>query len=87
VLVRGRTPLFDALGALFWAAGLITTLRVVAGGASPPGLLFGALLAGVVAAVLSRRLTRGGGGTASPSGVTAAGAHYKSRPASPSAPE
>ena len=46
VLVRGRTPLIDALGALIWAAGLITTLRLVAGGASPPGLLFGALLAG-----------------------------------------
>jgi tRNA A-37 threonylcarbamoyl transferase component Bud32 len=56
VLVRGRTPLLDALGALIWAAGLITTLRLVAGSASPPGLLFGALLAAVVAAVLSRRM-------------------------------
>ena len=46
LLMRGRTPLLDALGALIWAAGLITTLRLVAGGASPPGLLFGALLAG-----------------------------------------
>ncbi|MGA9372341.1 MAG: serine/threonine-protein kinase [Solirubrobacterales bacterium] len=59
VLVRGRTPLLDALGALIWAAGLITTLRVVAGGTSPPGLLFGALLAAIVAAVLSRRGDRG----------------------------
>ncbi len=56
VLVRGRTPLLDALGALIWAAGLITTLKLVAGSTSPPGLLFGALLAGAVAAVLSRRL-------------------------------
>jgi eukaryotic-like serine/threonine-protein kinase len=56
VLVRGRTPLLDALGALIWAAGLITTLRLVAGSTSPPGLLFGALLAAVVAAVLTRRI-------------------------------
>jgi eukaryotic-like serine/threonine-protein kinase len=56
LLVRGRTPLIDALGALIWAAGLITTLRLVAGGTSPPGLLFGALLAAVIAALLARRM-------------------------------
>jgi hypothetical protein len=56
LLVRGRTPLIDALGALIWAAGLITTLKLVAGSTSPPGLLFGALLAAVVAAFLSRRM-------------------------------
>jgi hypothetical protein len=56
VLIRGRTPLLDGLGALIWAAGLITTLKLVAGSASPPGLLFGALLAALVAALLSRRL-------------------------------
>ncbi|MGE5857226.1 MAG: protein kinase domain-containing protein [Solirubrobacterales bacterium] len=56
LLVRGRAPLIDALGALIWAAGLITALRLVAGSASPPGLLFGALLAAVVAALLTRRL-------------------------------
>jgi tRNA A-37 threonylcarbamoyl transferase component Bud32 len=56
VLVRGRTPLLDALGALIWAAGLITTLKLVAGSTSPPGLLFGALLAAAIAAVLARRL-------------------------------
>jgi tRNA A-37 threonylcarbamoyl transferase component Bud32 len=55
LLVRGRTPLIDALGALIWAAGLITTLRLVAGGSSPPGLLFGALVAGALAALLARR--------------------------------
>ena len=44
VLIRGRTPLLDGLGALIWAAGLITTLKLVAGSTSPPGLLFGALL-------------------------------------------
>jgi eukaryotic-like serine/threonine-protein kinase len=56
LLVRGRTPLIDALGALIWAAGLITTLRLVAGSTSPPGLLFGALLAAIVAALLTRRM-------------------------------
>jgi tRNA A-37 threonylcarbamoyl transferase component Bud32 len=56
MLVRGRTPVLDAIGALIWAAGLISALRLVAGGSSPPGLLFAALLAAVVAAVASRRL-------------------------------
>jgi eukaryotic-like serine/threonine-protein kinase len=69
VLVRGRTPLIDALGALIWAAGLITTLRLVAGSASPPGLPFGALLAGAVALLLSRRAQ---GGRLTPSAPVAA---------------
>ncbi|HKH22517.1 MAG TPA: protein kinase [Solirubrobacterales bacterium] len=56
LLVRGRAPVLDALGALIWAAGLISVLRLVAGGSSPPGLLFGALLAAVVAALLMRRI-------------------------------
>jgi eukaryotic-like serine/threonine-protein kinase len=56
LLIRGRAPLLDALGALIWAAGLISTLRLVDGGSSPPGLLFGALLAAVLAALLNRRL-------------------------------
>ena len=81
VLVRGRTPLLDALGALIWAAGLITTLKLVAGSASPPGLLFGALLAAVVAAVLARR------GTPSASGVTAAAAQRESLRPSAFAPK
>ena len=72
ILIRGRTPLIDALGALIWAAGLITTLRLVAGSASPPGLLFGALLAGTVAALLSRRAQ--GGRLTPPASVAAAGA-------------
>jgi hypothetical protein len=55
LLIRGRTPVLDALGALIWAAGLISALRLVDGGPSPPGLLFGALLAAVVAALLTRR--------------------------------
>ena len=56
LLIRGRTPVLDALGALIWAAGLISALRLVDGGSSPPGLLFGALFAAVVAALLTRRL-------------------------------
>jgi eukaryotic-like serine/threonine-protein kinase len=72
VLIRGRTPLLDAVGALIWAAGLITTLKLVAGSASPPGLLFGALLAAALAAVLARR-TQGGRVTPSASGATAGG--------------
>ena len=55
LLIRGRATLLDALGALVWAAGLISALRLVGGGTSPPGLLFGALLAAVVAALLTRR--------------------------------
>jgi eukaryotic-like serine/threonine-protein kinase len=55
-LVRGRTPVIDALGALIWAAGLISALRLVAGGTSPPGLLFAAIVAAAVAAVAVRRL-------------------------------
>jgi tRNA A-37 threonylcarbamoyl transferase component Bud32 len=81
VLVRGRTPLIDALGALIWAAGLITTLRLVAGGASPPGLLFGALLAGAVAALLARRRIP------SAADVTAAAAQHDSLRPSTYAPK
>jgi tRNA A-37 threonylcarbamoyl transferase component Bud32 len=55
LLIRGRTPVLDAIGALIWAAGLISALRLVDGGSSPPGLLLGALLAAVVAALLTRR--------------------------------
>ena len=71
VLVRGRTPLLDAGGALIWAAGLITTLKLVAGSASPPGLLFGALLAAAIAALLVRRNV--GRSTPSASVATAGG--------------
>jgi tRNA A-37 threonylcarbamoyl transferase component Bud32 len=56
VLVRGRTPVLDGVGALVWAAGLISALRLVDGGSGPPGLLFGALLAAVLAALLTRYL-------------------------------
>jgi tRNA A-37 threonylcarbamoyl transferase component Bud32 len=81
LLVRGRTPLLDALGALVWAAGLISALRLVAGSTSPPGLLFGALLAAVVAVLLARR------GTPSASGVTAAAAQHESLRPSAFAPK
>ncbi len=81
VLIRGRAPLLDALGALIWAAGLITTLKLVAGSTSPPGLLFGALLAAAIAAVLARH------GTPSASGVTAAAAEHDSLRPSAYAPK
>jgi len=80
LLIRGRTPVLDGLGALIWAAGLISALRLV-GGSTPPGLLFGALLAAVLAALLARR------GTPSASGVTAAAARHESLRPSAFAPK
>ncbi|MGH2984098.1 MAG: serine/threonine-protein kinase [Solirubrobacterales bacterium] len=57
LLVRGRAPVLDALGALIWAAGLISAHRLVAGpSGDPPGLLFAALVAAVVAALVARRV-------------------------------
>ena len=57
LLVRGRAPVLDAIGALIWAAGLISAHRLVAGpSGDPPGLLFAALVAAVVAALVARRL-------------------------------
>jgi hypothetical protein len=57
ILVRGRAPVLDALGALIWAAGLITAMRLAAGEAGePPGLLLAALVAAAVATVLARRM-------------------------------
>jgi tRNA A-37 threonylcarbamoyl transferase component Bud32 len=55
ILIRGRAPVIDAIGGLIWAAGLISVLRLINGGSSPPDLLVGALLAAVVAALLVRR--------------------------------
>jgi hypothetical protein len=55
LLIRGGAPVLDAIGALIWAAGLISVLRLINGGSSPPDLLFGALLAAVLAALLVRR--------------------------------
>jgi hypothetical protein len=56
LLIRGRAPVMDAIGALIWAAGLISALRLLVGGSSPPGLLFGTLLAALIAAVAVRRI-------------------------------
>jgi tRNA A-37 threonylcarbamoyl transferase component Bud32 len=56
LLIRGRAPVLDAIGALIWAAGLISALHLIDGGSSPPGLLFGALLAATLAALITRRL-------------------------------
>ncbi|MBM3667478.1 MAG: serine/threonine protein kinase, partial [Actinobacteria bacterium] len=46
LLVRGRVPVLDVVGALLWAAGLISLTRLLAGsGGEPAGLLFASALA------------------------------------------
>ena len=57
LLVRGREPVLDAVGALVWAAALITALRLLAGPTGEPnGLLIASLLAAVVASLVARRV-------------------------------
>jgi hypothetical protein len=57
VLVRGRAPVLDVVGALIWAAGLISAHRLVAGpDGEPAGLILAALAAAGVAAFLAPRL-------------------------------
>jgi tRNA A-37 threonylcarbamoyl transferase component Bud32 len=57
VLVRGRSPLLDGVGALIWAAGLLSVHRLVAGpGGEPAGLLLAAIAAACVAAFAAPRL-------------------------------
>ena len=61
LLVRGRSPVLDMIGALIWAAGLISANRLVAGaggdpGAEPAGLLVAAVAAACVAAFAAPRL-------------------------------
>ena len=57
LLVRGRVPVMDAVGALIWAAGLITALRLLAGpNGDPNGLFVAMLLATVAGVLLARRL-------------------------------
>jgi hypothetical protein len=55
LLVRGRAPVLDLVGALLWAAGLASAHRLVAGGDEPAGLLIAALAAACVAAFAARR--------------------------------
>lgn len=58
LLVRARSPVLDLLGALVWAAGLTSALRLVAGPAGEPsGLLVATALAAIAAAVLAPRLS------------------------------
>jgi predicted Ser/Thr protein kinase len=58
LLVRGRAPVVDLVGALVWAAGLASALRLVAGpGGEPAGLLIATALAAIGAAVLAPRLS------------------------------
>ena len=55
LLVRGRLPLFDAVGAIIWAAALISAHRAFAGeGGEPAGLLVAALAAAALAALVPR---------------------------------
>jgi hypothetical protein len=57
LLVRGRSPVLDLIGALIWAAGLISAHRLVAGPeAEPAGLLVAAIAAACVAAFAAPRL-------------------------------
>jgi hypothetical protein len=75
MLVRGRAPVLDALGALVWAAALISAHRVVAGpNAEPAGLLFAALVAAAVAALLAPRVRQSPTLAGSPMGETRTGA-------------
>ena len=57
LFVRGRAPLLDLVGALIWAAGLISAHRLVAGSeGEPAGLLVAALVAAGLAAFAAPRL-------------------------------
>ena len=56
LLVRGRAPVLDLVGALVWAAGLTSAHRLVAGGDESTGLLLATLAAACVAALAARRL-------------------------------
>ncbi len=57
LFVRGRAPVLDLIGALVWAATLISAHRLVAGpGAEPEGLILAAALAACLAAFLAPRL-------------------------------
>jgi eukaryotic-like serine/threonine-protein kinase len=57
VLVRGRVPVMDVVGALIWAAGLISAHRLIAGPDSEPtGLIVASALAATAAVLAARRL-------------------------------
>ena len=57
LLVRGRVPVLDAVGALIWAAALITALRLLGGPQGEPnGLMVAALLVAAGSVLLLRRV-------------------------------
>jgi hypothetical protein len=57
MLVRGRTPVLDVMGALLWAAALISAHRVLAGpDGEPTGLLAASVLAAIAAVLVARHL-------------------------------
>lgn len=58
LLVRGRAPVLDVVGALLWAAGLVSLTRLLAGPESEPAGLLAATALGAAAAVAIARRTR-----------------------------
>jgi hypothetical protein len=57
LLVRGRGAVPDLVGALIWAAGLISAHRLIAGpGSEPEGLLLAATAAACLTALAAPRL-------------------------------
>jgi hypothetical protein len=55
MLVRGRSPALDMLGALVWASGLVAAHRLRAGALAPPPAVLAAAVMAVVAAALAWR--------------------------------
>ena len=73
ILVRGRVPVLDMVGALVWAAALISVHRLIAGpGSEPAGLLAASLLAACAAVLVARRIRSAPEGP--PPGMGAGGA-------------
>ncbi|MGZ8622400.1 MAG: hypothetical protein ACXWW8_07430, partial [Solirubrobacterales bacterium] len=57
LLVRGRAPVLDMVGALIWAAALISAHRLLAGpDGEPTGLLIASLLAATATVLVARHL-------------------------------
>jgi hypothetical protein len=55
LVVRGRSPALDLLGALVWAAALVAALRLRTGAAGPSPAVFAVAVLAVVAAVVMWR--------------------------------
>jgi hypothetical protein len=55
LVVRGRNPVIDVLGAMVWAAALVAALRLQAGAAGPPPAVLAAAVIAVIAAAIAWR--------------------------------